>query len=239
VLEGLVLPKESALTEYNDAKASYKTAALLEEHTPEIFEIRLGNLPAASNIKIEIGFIHELKIDPTGSGILVTVPTTLAPRYGPKPADFSVVQSLEEDGLEIVVNATLDSPIRQMESRTHPISVEVGIGSGTLHTTTDAFDPKKSRATLVERNPVLRNDFVVMIIPSNSATSSQALMEIDTEDPNFAALMVTVYPRQLFPLVTFKNNRDEFIFVADRSSSMQDKMEPMKQALLVFLRSLP
>lgn len=85
LLEGKVKPKAAAKAEYRDAVAHQRVAALLEEHTPEIFETVIGNIPPRTIVKVEFTYVNELKADTGGDGILVTIPTSIAPRYGTPP----------------------------------------------------------------------------------------------------------------------------------------------------------
>ena len=133
VLEGQVKPKVEAKAEYIKAVADQRVAALLEEHTPEVFETHLGNIPPKTSVKIEIVYINELNADVGGEGVLVTIPTSVAPRYGTPPNSFSesadtgITGDYIKKGLKIKVDVTAAVPIQKLESRTHPISVEMGI----------------------------------------------------------------------------------------------------------------
>ncbi len=85
VLEGHVKPKTTARQEYKRAIEKMETAALLEEFTPDIFETLIGNIPPKTTVKIDITYVHDLKGEPGGTGVIVTIPTSIAPRYGQHP----------------------------------------------------------------------------------------------------------------------------------------------------------
>ena len=244
VLEGEVKPKETAKAEFEQARATYTTTGLLEEHTSEIFEIHLGNIPAETTLKIEIEYFNELKADTSSEGLLVTIPTAIAPRYGPQPAEFSLKKEFQESGLGITVNVLCNERVRGLKCLSHPISVEIGTQNRKVSSfgalAEEAYNPKKAKASLIGPTAKLDKDFVLMIIPASATVlSSQAVVEVNDKDPNFAAMMITIYPKQLFPSVSLGENHDEIIFVTDRSASMIDKIETLKQAMFVFLRSLP
>src|SRR6266480_242553 len=114
---------QMARKEFNEAVKKQKVAALLEEHTPEIFETHLGNIPAKTTVKVEIIYVNELKADIGGEGVLVTIPTSVAPRYGTPPTRFSSSSATAKNGLHITVNVAATVALRKLESRTHPISV--------------------------------------------------------------------------------------------------------------------
>jgi hypothetical protein len=163
VLKGVVKPKSQAKAEFQAAVAHQRVAALLEEHTPEVFETSVGNIPAQSTVKVEICYITELKADLSGEGVLVTIPTSVAPRYGASPISFSSSSASASfavppgNGLQIQIQVSSPVAINRIESRTHPVTIEMGSHG---HTTTRnirdlansrgslEYDPKKARATL-------------------------------------------------------------------------------------------
>ena len=76
--------KEKARDEYNEAIQNNKTAVLLEETQPDIFQIKLGQLKAGAGAVIKIKYLSELPVE--DDKIKLTIPTTIAPRYIP-PSD--------------------------------------------------------------------------------------------------------------------------------------------------------
>ena len=248
-LEGRIKPKEEAKAEFNKAVVDQQVAALFEEHTPEVFETRLGNIPPWTTVKVEITYINELKADIGGEGVLLTIPTSVAPRYGTPPSGLSPDTTLGGKGLRITVDVTATIPIRKLESRTHPISFEIGAAPSSLPAPTFAslasastnieYDPKKARATLSDRTATLGRDFVLLILAEGSTLlASRALLE---QQPGHSAMMITLCPKDLFSShISTAEFSGEIIFVADRSGSMGGrKIEMLRDALAVFLKSLP
>jgi hypothetical protein len=86
VLRGVVKPKPQAKAEFQAAVARQRVAALLEEHTPEVFETSIGNIPAQSTVKIEICYITELKADLGGEVFLSRFPRPLHHDMGRLPS---------------------------------------------------------------------------------------------------------------------------------------------------------
>ncbi|KAF2184898.1 VIT-domain-containing protein [Zopfia rhizophila CBS 207.26] len=254
VLEGVVKPKETAKKEFNEAVAGQKVAALLEEHTPEVFETHLGNIPAKTPVKVEIIYVNELKTDIGGEGVVLTIPTSVAPRYGAPPRGMGASTQTARNGLHITVNVTAAVALRKLESRTHPISVEMGTAGepapvasfGALSSPSEAkaeeFNPKNARATLSERTVTLGNDFVLVILAAGSSMlASRALLETSPGAESQSALMLNLNPRDLFAQhIEPETFSGELVFIADRSGSMRGrKMDTLRDALSVLLRSIP
>jgi hypothetical protein len=254
LLEGKVKPKEAAKAEFLDAVNRQSTAVLLEEITPEVFETSLGNIPPQATIKVEITYINELKADLGGNGVLVTIPTSVAPRYGTPPAGYtrgsasSSTVAPVENGLGIQVEVFAPVPIHMLESRTHPISVELGHLTATNRISdlapaspTPKFDPRKARATLSNRATALAKDFVLLILAEDRAMlASRALLEPHPSLSDHSALIVTINPQELFPSeIVIDGVKAEIVFVVDCSNSMCDKIETLISAMRVFLGSIP
>ncbi|KAK2805188.1 hypothetical protein FQN51_000711 [Onygenales sp. PD_10] len=251
VLEGIVKPKEVAQQEFKQAMKQQKVAALLEEHTPEIFETKVGNIPPQTTVKVEIVYISQAKADLSTGGILVTIPSSIAPRYGsPSNLAFQPASgpaSVSENGLKIDIHVSMPAPIKKIESRTHAVSVEIG---AEVHSSfkklaagasTSSFDPSKARVSLSDHEKVLGKDLVLQLsLQGHDSLSSRAVIEHQPGIPNRAAMMLTITPQDLFKghfsPDTFKG---EIIFLVDRSGSMLDKVQALRNALRVFLRSLP
>ncbi|KAF2116809.1 von Willebrand factor type A domain-containing protein [Lophiotrema nucula] len=261
-IKGVVKPKDQARREFQEAVERQQAATLLEEHTPEVFETALGNIPSLSEVKVEIVYLTELKADVSGDGILVTIPTSIAPRYGAFPESYASSltasnRSKAEPGLKIQVDVSAPVPIRALSSRSHPISVELGSkGDPTpvasfqemrKRTVESKLDNTKARASLSDRTIHLDRDFVlvVQVAPSDdpgipNLLAPRAIMETCAKYPRHRALKVAFTPRDLF---TPKDHQPTFpmeiLLLIDRSGSMALKIEALKRALRLFVSELP
>ena len=209
---GSVEAKKKAREKYQGAVSRSDVPVLLEEHTSEIFETSVGNIPGQTDVRIEIVYVSELKPDIGGEGVLVTIPTSVAPRYGALPHGYSgkASSSLEvKDGMEIRVEVSTSVPIRKLESRTHPISVDLGsatqpvqigtFGGLAAGATSAVADNRRARATLSNHTPVLGRDFVLLILVSEPGLlAPRAVMESCAEHPGYSAVQVAFTPRDLF-----------------------------------------
>lgn len=238
LLEGSVKAKEAARSDFQHAISQQKVAVLVEELTPEVFETNVGNIPVQETVKIEITYTNLLKVDNSTGGLVLTIPTSIAPRYGVVPDGYSAQQSSITEGLQLNVQASMPAAIRKMESRSHPISVEIGAVAAA---SSETFDPSKGRATLGGTSAVLYRDFVLHILcSSQESTESQAVAAKQPGQPMLSTVAITIHPGDLFVKhVDTEKFEGEIIFVADRSGSMESKIPSLKNVMNVFLRSLP
>ncbi|PLN83877.1 vault protein inter-alpha-trypsin domain-domain-containing protein [Aspergillus taichungensis] len=232
LLEGAVKAKEAARADFRHAVSQREAAVLVEEVAPEVFETNVGNIPAQTTVKIEITYVNLLKIDNSTGGLVLTIPTSIAPRYGLPPARYTSSQPLPEDGLRINIQASMPAAIRKMESRSHPISVEMGKASHNSFkdfaagVSSDTVDYTKGQATLADRLALLDKDFVFHILSSSrEALQSRAIAATQPGQPTRSTIAVTMNPGDLFRYNANVGGFDgEIIFIVDRSGSMESKI---------------
>ncbi|KAH8777333.1 von Willebrand factor type A domain-containing protein [Diaporthe sp. PMI_573] len=255
VLEGKVKPTDEARQEFKRAIQKQEAAALVEELTPEVFQTSIGNIAPRTTITVEITYVEELLTDLGGDGIIVTIPISVAPRYGTPPAGYAESSAVTETGLSLVVSVASSGTARHIACRSgHSISVEYGRMNHEPEAASCEdlpaissqpqffFDPKHATVRLSNDNVAMDRDFVLFIpSPGESLPRSRALLA-RSSDLDHAAMMVTVRPSELFSDLRESMNEfdGEILFLADRSGSMRgEKIEELKNALLVFLKSLP
>jgi hypothetical protein len=243
LFEGKVKSKDVANEEFQEAVSQQRAAALLEELSPEVFATSIGNIPPLTVVRVEIDYINELKADICADGVLLTVPTSVAPRYGIPPVENLHGKTLgtsstavqRENGLKIHVEVSAAVSIRKIESRTHPISVALGYTSYS-----SKFDSRKAQATLFRRTTSIGSDFVLLILyESTNMFTSRALLEPAPTREDYAALMMTISPLELSTNAIIQDSIAEVILLADRSGSMDDKMEALISAMQVFIQKIP
>lgn len=263
-IEAIVKPKDQARREFAEAVARQQATTLLEEHTPEVFETALGNIPPLSEAKVEIVYLTELKADVTGDGVVVTIPTSIAPRYGEPEESYTTSvtakdRATAEPGLKITVDVTAPVPIRALSSRSHPITVELGSSGNTVPVASfrdmrkrlsrPSFDSRKARATLTDKAIKLEKDFVLIIqvAPSEepgvpSLLAPRAVLETCPKFPGYSAVKVAFTPRDLFiPSMDLDDPgmNNEIILLLDRSGSMESKIPSLRRALRLLISGLP
>ncbi|KAL3427728.1 von Willebrand factor A domain-containing protein 5A [Phlyctema vagabunda] len=236
-LKGIVKERQKAKNIFAEAVSRGETAGLLEQslQASDVFSTKLGNIPAATNISVEIVYIGELKQDAEEDGVRFTIPTKIVPRYGSGPQGQLYTGDLpvqDDGGMRITVDISMPdgSFIQGIQSPSHPIAVSMGHISTTI-----AENPSltKGSATLSLGSTALDKDFVVVVLAKDTARP-QAILETHPTVPNHRALMVTLVPKFSLPAT-----RPEIVFVADRSGSMGDNISMLITAMKVFLKSLP
>ncbi len=71
--------KQQARIEYDSAKKEGKTAALLEQHLPNVFQMNVANILPGDDVKVELRYT-ELLVPQAGNYQFV-FPTVVGPRY--------------------------------------------------------------------------------------------------------------------------------------------------------------
>ncbi|KAF0322786.1 Vault poly [Colletotrichum asianum] len=237
VIRGVVQEKNTARKTYAAAVAKGETAGLFEQlpEASDVFTTTIGNAPAGAELKVEIAYLGELKHDAEVDGIRLTIPTSIAPRYGSYPGTLmeKPPNVSSKDGIEIVVDAEIPdgSAIKSIQSPSHPIAVSVGSTSTMSADATPSL--QLASATLSLGTAELERDFIIQIIATNTSNPI-AVLETHPTKPHQQAIMATLVPK--FKLATTK---PEVVFVCDRSGSMQGKIADLKNALQIYMKSLP
>ncbi|KAF4546322.1 Von willebrand domain containing protein [Lasiodiplodia theobromae] len=167
---------------------------------------------------------------------------SIASRYGTPPDGYSESNStVEEQGLEINVDVSFPVPITRLASRSHPISVTMGSTASTsLKDMNTETDLRKANATLSNRSAELKGDFILLISPKESISNTKVFMEPHPKYDDHSAIMVTISPQDFARNASpTDHSKCEILFVIDCSGSMEDKVNDLRTAMKVAIRSLP
>ncbi|KAK5131804.1 hypothetical protein LTR08_000559 [Meristemomyces frigidus] len=236
-LRGVVKQKDAARKTYQTAVARGETAGLLEALPAGVFGITLGNVPARSDVVVEITYCGELKHDAGIDGLRWTLPTAIAPRYGDYPGELLESDTVADGGISITVDVDMaSSAIRKVQSPSHPIAVSLGaVSTATAADATAPFHASRASATLSLGTAELAADFTLQLL-IDDISKPQALLETHPTLPHQRAIMATLVPK--FTLQPAQ--LPEVVFLADQSGSMQGaKNAALISAMKVFLKSLP
>ncbi|CAF4668073.1 unnamed protein product, partial [Rotaria sp. Silwood1] len=231
--------KIQAQQEYTQALQQGHGAYLMEqdEKSQDIFIINVGALLPGKECQIQITYVTELDLV-SRNKIRFVVPTTIAPRYNPSVGRFSSPAGTQAKYIQSAPYTVdfqcqidqLRGEITSVSSSSHPIAIK--------------FNDKKYEITFGQKNTFMDRDIILDI---ELSTQTNTILAIENNNEHQWALMTSFIPtnedcRKAF---STSNNIDdvnnEFIFIVDCSGSMQDenKIGLARQAMVLFLKSLP
>jgi Ca-activated chloride channel homolog len=229
VLTGKVDEAEKAIADYQKAIDQGDAAFAMEQHRPDVFSVRVGNLQPKQSATIRIFYVQELRV--ADRKIRVALPTTIAPRYAPM-AD-SAQAMFDADalnpphalqvpyGFTLELDVELGQRVKAVGSPSHGVRLE----------NRDA-GPRLSLAVglgEMDRDLVVEIELAQEQVPiAIGGTGSQG--------DRFAA--ITFVP-DFSDDTQQEPTPNETIFLLDCSGSMQGRsIEQAKRALALCLRSL-
>jgi hypothetical protein len=247
-LNGVVKPKKQAREEFDRQKAAGRTVGLMEENTSEIFTTELGNIPADTKVKVELSFVTSLKRhlteDDNEATTSLTIPTSIAARYG--SPNFTILSSPTDvpEGLKLTIEVHGIEPTTSVRSKTHEIAVHETEGARKAPDWTSLVngsdDEDSDRTLLVTLNSdksFFQRDFV-LDIGTRVLQEPRAWLEPHPSYEHRKTLMVTLPPR-FFLQPRPHSSLSEVLFLIDRSGSMADKMSSVKSAMQLLLKGIP
>ena len=207
--------REDARREYEQAKQQGKSASLLEQQRPNVFQMNLANIMPGDEIKVEMRYT-ELIVPENGVYEFV-YPTVVGPRYSNLP------ESKATPSDKWVENPTL----HQGQAPTSTFDVSVNIAGGmpvkdvacSTHKTNISFDGPKTAVVKLDPQETHggNRDFVVRYrLADNKIQSGLLLQQGEGEGENYFLLTVQP-PKQITPAVIPGR---EYIFIVDVSGSM-------------------
>lgn len=110
--------REQARHEYNQAKQAGKSASLLEQHRPNVFQMNVANILPSDVIKVELKYTE--LIVPTDKVYEFVYPTVVGPRYVDQ----------QSDGAGSAETWTSNPYLRQGEPPTYMFNMAVHIAAG-------------------------------------------------------------------------------------------------------------
>ncbi|KAJ7619510.1 von Willebrand factor type A domain-containing protein [Roridomyces roridus] len=234
---GSVMEKQEAKETYDTAVSQGQQASLMEQQTPDVFQVSVGNIPFKEQVQIELVYATELTEDEENDQIRFHLPVHIGPRYGRPPGpsftDTAFISpSSPAPFLSLLVNVEAVAPISKIGCPSHSVSTELGPDSS-LPNFKDLPFSNYARVSLASES-ALDQDFV-LTIKSAGLDTPRCVAELHPSNDT-VAMGLTLVPRFRLPDLS----RQEFVFLVDRSGSMQGKrIEAARKALVVMLRSLP
>jgi len=212
VIEARIGRREEARRRYEKARQEGRTASLLEQQRPNVFEMSVANILPGDEITVELSYSEILV--PEERGYELVLPTVVGPRYSNVPAEGAARDESWVEGpylhegrpptIECDIDVHLSSPIPIAEARSpsHQILVE---HEGPGEANVSLSDPEGAGDRDCVRRYSLAGDRVL----------TGAITYDDGKDRYF--LMMIEPPKRTEPGDVV---RREYLFVLDVSGSM-------------------
>ncbi|KAG5654841.1 hypothetical protein KAF25_009218 [Fusarium avenaceum] len=255
---GIVKPKAQARQDFEEAvRDRVKAPAILEEHTPEIFETSLGNIPAETTVEIKITYVQELKVvmmeTEATEGIALTIPLSIAPRYSKSPVPWDTASKLRDEKLDIRVRLVDNGRVNHEGCKAesdHCVEFEGYKTAKYSHES--AIDATEASGTYSvwhhqSLSPVLKEDFVFIIQMQEGHHIGSRAVACTADSNGLGAMVLSIRPNDLFRnAIIPKSFTGEILFLLDRSGSMDyghhaevSKIAVMREAMLLALTGIP
>ncbi|NP_001079962.1 von Willebrand factor A domain containing 5A S homeolog [Xenopus laevis] len=240
--------REQANKTYDEAISKGQQAFLLQEDksSGDIFSCSVGNLPPGQEAEVKLSFVQELPLESDGA-VRFVLPAVLNPRYTPKDHEESITAQVPRVPigqipytLDLTAHFYSAYGISKIQSNCDISPIE--------YTDSDKTAAKVSlgQGHKFERDVELLAYYTDVNKPSVTAEAGLPDAKTDTlmADP---AVMLNFYPS--FPATQEQSNCGEFLFLLDRSGSMEcgmnsepnapQRIESAKETLVLLLKSLP
>ena len=213
VIEAKISKREDARKEYEQAKQQGKSASLLEQQRPNVFQMNVANILPGDEIKVALKYTEPLV--PTDHVYEFIYPTVVGPRYSNQPAETAPpperwVQNpylrqgeVPDYRFDIAVRIAAGMPIRDVYCPSHKVSTNYDGPS----LATVKLDPTES--TGGNRDYILRYRL-------DGDKIQSGLLLYQGEKENFFLLMMQPPKRVTQREIPAR----EYIFIVDVSGSM-------------------
>ncbi|XP_036977062.1 von Willebrand factor A domain-containing protein 5A-like isoform X1 [Acanthopagrus latus] len=247
-----VKEKQQAREEYDDALSSGQQAFLLEEsdQSPDIFSLSVGSLPPGESASIRLEYVTELAVQ-ADDGLRFCLPAVLNPRYQPQESGgsegasvqvTSVPASLVPYSLSFSARVSSPRPVSKVESNCSLDPLQY------LNTEQTQATVKLAAGHKFDRD-------VEVLIYYKDAHQPTAVVEAGQASAKPGSLMgdpvvmLSLYPEFPQTVMSSLASCGEFVFLLDRSGSMdcpmnnskrdQTRIGSARDTLLLLLKSLP
>jgi len=230
VITAQIRKREEARQEYEQAKQQGKSASLLEQQRPNVFQMNVANILPGDVITVELSYT-ELLVPMEGVYEFV-YPTVVGPRYSNQPADTSspserwIQNPYLHQGesphyaFDITVNLNAGMPVKEITSPSHKVKV--------------SYDgPSIAAAKLDQAEKYGGNRDYIFQYRLDGRQIESGLLLYKGEKENFFLLMMQP-PRRV---TTAQIPKREYIFIVDVSGSMHGFPLDISKTLLKDLIS--
>lgn len=212
VIVAKINKREDARREYEKAKQEGKSASLLEQQRPNVFQMNVANIMPGDEIKVELKYTELLV--PTDKTYEFVYPTVVGPRYSNQPADASGGDRWTQNPylrqgetapytFDISVKLAAGMPIQKIACPSHKVNVQ--------------YDGKSSAAISLDKADGNggNRDYILKYRLDGDRIESGLLLS-KGEKENFFLLMLQPPKRTALAQIPGR----EYIFIVDVSGSM-------------------
>ncbi|CAN0290308.1 unnamed protein product [Lampetra planeri] len=230
---GQVKEKETAHRRYREAVSQGHGAYLMDQESPDVFVVSVGNLPPASRVLIKVTYVCELAVD--GAAVRFRLPGNLAPwQQRLATGDVTQVQQQEQRQLQTVAIRCLGGGDVTAEL----VSVEMPYEIINVTSPTHAIRIKrtacKAVVELASSDDSLGSEFQLLVFP---AQIHEPRMWVEQNpDTGSQACILTFYPE----FAPSPPEGVDVVLCLDCSASMAAQpLTDAKRLALFALRHLP
>ena len=213
VIEAKIKKRDEARKEYEKAKEAGKSASLLEQQRPHVFQMNVANIMPGDEIKVELKYT-ELLI-PTDRVYEFVYPTVVGPRY-----------SNQKAGSAAPAEQWVENPyLHQGELSATTFDINVAINAGmaikdlacSSHKVTASYESASRAKVLLDKDEVSsgNRDYILRYRLDGDKIQTGLLLT-QGEKENFFVLMMQPPER----IVSADIPGREYIFIVDVSGSM-------------------
>jgi len=213
IINATIKKRDEARQEYEQAKQQGKSASLLEQQRPNVFQMNVANIMPGDEIRVEMSYTELLV--PTDKVYEFIYPTVVGPRYSNQPAstasssDKWVRNPYLHEGeappytFDISVNIAAGMPIQKLFCASHKVDVHYrGNSAASI-----ALEPTEKAGG--------NRDYILKYQLSGDQVESGLLL-YQGEKENFFLLMLQPPKRVTLAQIPGR----EYIFIVDVSGSM-------------------
>ena len=212
VVQAQIREKQAARREYDGARREGKSASLLEQHRPNVFQMSIANVMPGDEIAVDLQYSES--IVPTDGVYHFVFPTVVGPRYNGAPgreshqAETWIAQPTLRAGIPakaafgMSVEVSGPVPVQELRSPTHRLDVS-GAGEHSVRATLGASVEHADRDVVIEYRLAGRE------------IASGVLLHEGPEESFFLAM---IEPPVRVPTAAIVAR--EYVFVLDVSGSM-------------------
>jgi Ca-activated chloride channel family protein len=240
IIEAQIREKAEARRDYDQAKSEGKTAALLEQQRPNVFQMNVANILPGDEVRVELRYTELLR--PEAGRYQFVFPTVVGPRYNsPQSAPESASESASAQE-EWVAQPTLRAGEETPSTFDLRLKLASPIGVKAIHSpsheiTVEQRDARHAEIALKTGKAANNRDFILDYRLAGDVVESGAMLMTGADENFFLAM---IEPPKATPTRMIVPR--EYIFVVDVSGSMHgfplDTAKVMLRELIGGLRPI-